>query len=45
MKFKYSTELIPQNEIKVSTGIESMIDSNIEALELQDYKSAFESRI
>ena len=43
MKFKYSTELIPQNEIKVSTGIESIIDSNIEALELQDYKSAFES--
>ena len=43
MKFKYSTRLIPQNEIKISTGIESIIDSNIEALELQDYKSAFES--
>lgn len=43
MKFKYSTGLIPQNEIKISTGIESIIDSNIEALELQDYKSAFES--
>lgn len=43
MKFKYSTGLIPQNEIKISSGIESIIDSNIEALELQDYKSAFES--
>lgn len=43
MKFKFSNEPIPQNEIKISTGIESIIDSNIEALELQDYKSAFES--
>ena len=43
MKFKFSSESIPQNEIKMSTGIESIIDSNIEALELQDYKFAFES--
>lgn len=43
MKFKYGQDLIPIKEINISSGLESIIDSNLEAIELQDYKFAFES--
>ena len=43
MKFKYEQGLIPAKEINISSGLESIIDSNLEAIELQDYKFAFES--
>lgn len=43
MKFKYGQDLIPIKEINISSGIESVIDSNLETIELQDYKFDFES--
>ena len=43
MKFKYEQGLIPAKEINISSGLESIIDSNLEAIELQDCKFAFES--